>query len=433
MLKKKKIVYVPLAADILHVGHLNILNTANKYGQVVVGLLTDKAIAEYKNIPLLSFNERYKIIQNLKVVKNIVVQDSWDYSKILNKLKPDFFVHGDDWKKGMQEKTRKTVIKILKKNGGKLIEVPYTKNISSHVIKNRIKENFSNTSRVSLLKRMIEVKEIVRIIEAHSPLCGVIIENAIYKNNNITSEYDGMWSSSLTDSTLLGRPDNQSVDYSTRIKGINQIAAVTTKPIIFDIDNGGQIEHLKFFIQDLERIGASAIVMEDKIGLKQNSLFQNQSGVRQDSIGAFCRKIKVAKAATFNKDFLIIPRIESFIVGKSTEDALKRAIAYSKAGSDCIMIHSKEGSPKQIFDFAKKFLKTKYALPLVCVPSTYSKTREKDLIKNGFKIVIYANQLMRASYKAMTSVAKKILIHTRAHEVEKEIIPVKEILHLIKQ
>jgi phosphoenolpyruvate phosphomutase len=280
---------------------------------------------------------------------------------------------------------------------------------------------------------MIEVKEIVRIIEAHSPLCGVIIENTIYKNNNITYEYDGMWSSSLTDSTLLGRPDNQSVDYSTRIKGINQIAAVTTKPIIFDIDNGGQIEHLKFFIQDLERIGASAVVMEDKIGLKKNSLFQNQSGIKQDSIGAFCKKIKVAKAATSNKDFLIIPRIESFIVGKNVEDALKRAIAYSKAGSDCIMIHSKEDTPKQIFDFAKKFLKTKYAIPLVCVPSTYSKTREKDLIKNGFKIVIYANQLMRASYKAMTIAAKKILIHTRAHEIEKEIIPVKEILHLIKQ
>ena len=433
MLKKKKIVYVPLAADILHIGHLNILNTANKYGQVVVGLLTDKAIAEYKNIPLLSFDDRYKIIQNLKVVKNIIVQDTWDYSKILNKLKPDFFVHGDDWKKGKQEKTRKIVIKILKKNGGKLIEVPYTKNISSFEIKNRIKENFSNTSRVSLLKRMIEVKKMVRIIEAHSPLCGVIIENTIYKKNNINYEYNGMWSSSLTDSTLLGKPDNQSVDYSTRINGLNQIAAVTTKPIIFDIDNGGQIEHLKFFIQDLERIGVSAIVMEDKIGLKQNSLFQNQSGVKQDSIEAFCKKIKVAKAATSNKDFLIIPRIESFIVGKNAEDALKRAIAYSKAGSDCIMIHSKEDSPKQIFDFAKKFLKTKYALPLVCVPSTYSKTKEKDLIKNGFKVVIYANQLMRASYKAMTIVAKKILIHTRAHEVEKEIMSVKEILHLIKQ
>ena len=429
---KKNIVYVPLAVDILHVGHLNILNTANKYGEVVVGLLTDKAIAEYKNLPLLSFNDRYKIVQNLKVVKNIVIQDTWNYSKILSKLKPDFFVHGDDWKKGRQEKIRQIVIKALKKIGGKLIEVPYTKNISSLEIKNRIKENFTNASRVSLLKRMIEAKKMVRIIEAHSPICGVIVENTIYKKNNINNEYDGMWSSSLTDSTLLGRPDNQSVDYSTRIKSLNQIAAVTTKPIIFDIDNGGQIQHLKYLIDDLERTGVSAIIMEDKIGLKKNSLFQNQSGVRQDSIQSFCRKIKVAKAATTNKDFLIISRIESFIVGKNVEDAVKRAIAYSKAGSDCIMIHSKEDSPKQIFDFAKKFLKTKYALPLVCVPSTYSKTKEKDLIKNGFKVVIYANQLMRASYKAMTTVAKKILINTRAHEVEKEIMSVEEILHLIK-
>ena len=428
----KKTVYVPLAADILHSGHFNILNTAKKYGDLIIGLLTDEAISEYKQIPLLSFNDRYNIIKNLSYVKKIIPQNSWDYSEIIKTIKPSYFVHGDDWKFSNQKKMRAKAMKFLKKFNGKLIEVPYTKDVSFNEIREKLRENISGNSRVSLLSRMIKAKKIVRIIETHSPLCGLMVENIKYKNKGDTDEFDGMWSSSLTDSTLRGRPDNQSVDYSTRIKGVIDISAVTTKPIIFDIDNGGQTEHLKFYVQDLERAGASAIIMEDKIGLKQNSLFQNQSKAKQDSIKAFANKIKISKNSTTNKDFLIIPRIESYILGKSTNDALRRAIAYSKAGADCIMIHSKEKHPKQIFDFSSKFLKTKYALPLVAVPSTYSKTREKDLIKNGFKVVIYANQLMRASYKAMNYVARKILINKRAFEVEKDIIPIKQILELIK-
>ena len=429
--KIKKKVYVPLATDFLHNGHLNILNKAKKYGDVYVGLLTDFAISKYKEIPLISFEDRYKIVKNLKMVKEIIIQDTWDYTNVLNNLKPDFFVHGDDWKQGNQKKIRKKVLEKLSKIKGKLIEIPFTKNIDRVDLDNKIKKFFLSTSRISLLKRMINLKKVIKVIEAHSPLCGVIIENLKYKNKNTTYKFDALWSSSLTDSTLLGRPDNQSVDYSTRISGINHLAAVTKMPIIFDIDNGGEIQHLKFIIQDLERTGVSAIIIEDKIGLKKNSLFSNQSGTKQDSIQNFCKKIKVAKEATINKDFLIIPRIESFIVGKSINDALERAIAYSKAGADCIMIHSKNKTSKEVISFAKAFLKTKYFLPLVAVPTTYSKTKEKDLINYGFKIIIYANHLLRASYKSMNNVAKKILINQRAYEVEKDIMPVKSILNLI--
>ena len=236
----------------------------------------------------------------------------------------------------------------------------------------------------------------------------------------------------LTDSVSRGMPDNQSVDYSTRINGAIDIFNVTTKPLIFDIDNGGQIDHLPFIVKKLERAGVSAIIMEDKTGLKKNSLFADQKNVKQDSISNFCKKIRKAKEASISDDFFVISRIESLILGKSVNDALKRAIAYCKAGTDCIMIHSKDKNPETIFQFAKKFMKTKYKRPLIAVPSTYSKTYERELIKNGFRIVIYANQLLRSSYFAMVKTARTILKYERASESEKNISSVKEILELIK-
>ena len=427
-----KIAYVPLAVDILHSGHLNIINRAKKYGKVVIGLLSDNAVAEYKNIPALGYEERYKIVKNLKNVHKIIKQDTWDYSKVLNSLKPDYFVHGDDWKKGIQKKTRQKVIRLLKKNKGKLIEIPYTKNISSSSIKSDLINHLTPTSRVSILKRLIDNKKIVRILESHSPLSGLIAENVKFQRGNKTEQFDGMWSSSLTDSSLKGKPDNQSLDFSSRFNGLGDLFDVTTKPLIFDADNGGRLEHLPFTVRTLERLGVSAIMIEDKIGLKKNSLFRDQSGAKQDSIKDFCKKIDLIKKTRNSKDFLIGARIESFILGKGLQDGLKRAKAYSAAGADLILIHSKENTPKEIFSFSKVFRKTRYFKPLVSVPSTYSRTTESMLIKNGFKIVIYANQMLRASYPAMENVAKTILKNQRSFELEKKISSVKEVINLIK-
>ena len=429
---KNKIVYVPLAVDILHSGHLNIINRAKKYGKVVIGLLSDKAVAEYKNIPALGYEERYKIVKNLKNVHKIIKQDTWDYSKVLNSLKPDYFVHGDDWKKGIQKKTRQKVIRLLKKNKGKLIEIPYTKNISSSSIKSDLINHLTPTSRVSILKRLIDSKKIVRILESHSPLSGLIAENMKFQRGNKTEQFDGMWSSSLTDSSLKGKPDNQSLDFSSRFNGLGDLFDVTTKPLIFDADNGGRLEHLPFTVRTLERLGVSVIMIEDKIGLKKNSLFKDQSGAKQDAIKDFCKKIDLIKKTRNSKDFLIGARIESFILGKGLQDGLKRAKAYSKAGADLILIHSKENTPKEIFSFSKVFRKTKYFKPLVSVPSTYSRTTESMLIKNGFKIVIYANQMLRASYPAMENVAKTILKNQRSFELENKISSVSEVINLIK-
>ena len=432
-MKKSKIVYVGLSADILHKGHINILKKANSYGDVYVGLLTDQAISSYKNIPFLDYQKRKVVVENIKYVKKVIPQKTLDYVENLNLIKPDYVVHGDDWKTGVQKKTRERVIKKLKKWSGKLIEPNYTKNISSTSIKKEMSNIITSPqNRVSRLKRLIRSKDIVRILESHNSLTGLIIDKLNVKKNKKIIEFDGMWSSSLTDSATKGLPDNSSLSFSARISSLNDIMDVTTKPLVFDADNGGQVEHLPFLIRSLERSGVSAIIMEDKVGLKKNSLFKNQTGTKQDKPQLFANKIKKICNSRNSKDFMVIARIESFIVGKGLKDALYRAEIYSKAGADAILIHSKEKTPAEIFSFAKEFRKSKNFIPLVSVPSTYSKVYEKDLIKNGFKLVIYANQLLRAAYPAMQNTAKTILKNKRAFEADKKIIPIKEIINLIK-
>ncbi len=429
----KKKVYVGLSADIIHEGHINILKIANNLGAVTVGLLTDKAVSSYKKLPHLNYKQREIIIKNIRYVSKVIPQKSLSYVDNLKSIRPQFVVHGDDWKTGIQKKTRADVIKCLKKWGGKLIEPKYTKNISSTIIKKKILENgVSPDTRKKKLRRLIEAKDLVKIIETHSPLTGMIIEDLNLKNKSQFKEFDGMWSSSLTDSLLRGKPDNQSVDYSSRILGLNDIMEVTTKPLIFDADNGGRLEHISYLVKTLERIGVSAMVIEDKIGEKRNSLFKDQNKTKQDTIANFCKKINKAKKSKNSDDFFIVARIESFILKKGLKDALKRGVKYVDAGADAILIHSKEKNPKEIFDFSKKFKKLKPDCPLIAVPSTYSKVKEIELIKNGFQIVIYANHMLRAAYPAMINVAKKILKNERSLEIEKKITPIKEIINLIK-
>ena len=430
---KKKIVYVGLAADILHKGHINILKTADRYGSVIVGLLTDQAIASYKNIPYLDYKKRKIVIENIRYVEKVIPQNTLDYVPNLKLIKPDYVIHGDDWKKGVQKKTRERVIQVLKKWSGKLIEPSYTKNISSTLIKREMSHIVSSPeNRVSRLKRLINSKEIVRILESHNSLTGLIIDKINVVKNKKLIEFDGMCSSSLTVSATKGLPDNSSLSFSARISSLNDMMDVTTKPLVFDADNGGQIEHLPFLVRSLERSGASAVIMEDKVGLKKNSLFKNQSGTKQDKPQLFAKKIKKICNSRQSQDFMVIARIESFIVGKGLKDALHRAEIYSKAGADAILIHSKEKTPAEIFSFAREFKKSRNFIPLVSVPSTYSKVYEKDLIKNGFKLVIYANQLLRAAYPAMQNTAQTILKNKRAFEADKKIIPIKEIINLIK-
>lgn len=425
-------VYVALSADILHEGHINILKKASKLGKVIVGLLTDNAINEYKDLPILNFNQRKEILKNLKYIHQIVPQKTMSYITNLKRLKPDIVVHGDDWKQGILKKSRGEVVKFLKETKGKLVEIPYTKNISSSSIKNKIQLNTFNkkNNRVNLLKRLLETKKLIRVLETHSSLAGTIAETIKIQNNKKEASFDAFWSSSLTESLIRSKPDNQSVSLETRVSSLTDLMSCTSKPILFDADNGGNIEHLDYLIPSLERQGVSAIVMEDKVGVKINSLYQNQKGAKQDSIPFFKEKIQKISKIRKSKDFLIISRIESLILNKGLKDALKRAEEYSKSGADLILIHSKNDNAKEIFQFSKKFKKSKYFKPLVCVPSTYSKTYEKNLIKNNFSVVIYANHMLRASYMAMQKTALSILHNARSYEAEKNMTSVKDILNV---
>ncbi len=431
-MKNKKKVYVGFATDILHDGHINVLNHASKLGEVVVGLLTDKAISTYKDLPHFDYETRKNLLLKFKTVSKIIPQESLDYTKNLKLIKPHFVVHGDDWKKGVQKNTRLKVINTLKKWSGKLVEIKYKVDLPAKNVLKIFEKGSLPDVRRSKLRRLLNAKKFVRVLEAHDGLSGLIVENSsIYKSGKIET-FDAMWSSSLADSLTKGMPDDQSVDYSTRIQGLSSILDITTKPIIFDADNGGRIEHIPNLVRNLERNGVSAMIIEDKIGYKINSLFKNQSKSKQDSIKQFSKKISAAKNSSYSDDFMVIARIESLILGKSVKDAIKRAQSYSKAGADAILIHSKSKHPKEIIRFSKLFEKNKFYKPLVSVPSTYSKTYEKDLVKNGFRIIIYANHLIRASYKSMSETALKILKNKRSHETENDISKISEVLTLIK-
>lgn len=431
MIDRKK-VYVGMSADIIHPGHLNIIHEAQKLGYVTVGVLTDAAISSYKRLPYLNYEQRSLIVKNLKGVEEVIPQSTLDYVPNLELLRPDFVVHGDDWKEGVQKETRQRVIDTISKWGGKVIDVPYTKGISSTQLNSKLKEIGTTPEiRLKRLRRLIEAKSIVRICESHSGLTGLIIENTSVEVNGIRREFDGMWSSSLTDSTSKGKPDIEAVDLTTRLHDLNDALECTTKPIIFDGDTGGKIEHFVFTVRTLERLGISAVIIGDKIGLKKNSLFGTDAIQTQDTIDGFCNKIRAGKRAQITDDFMIIARIESFIAGKGQEDAMERALAYIEAGADGIMIHSKDKSGEDIRLFCKALRLANQSVPIVVVPTTYNHVTEEELSLWGANIVIYANHMLRSAYPAMLNTAKSILSHGRSYEANELCMPVKEILELI--
>jgi len=429
----KKKVYVGMSADMIHPGHLNIIREAAKLGSVTVGVLTDEAIASYKRLPYLTYEQRSQIVASLKGVDEVIPQTTLDYRPNLEKIKPDFVVHGDDWKEGVQSKTRQDIIDKMAEWGGTVIDIPYTKGISSTAMNQRLKEIGTTPEiRLKRLRRLINSKKIVRICESHNGLTGLIIENTSVDKNGVKQEFDGMWSSSLTDSTAKGKPDIEAVDLTNRLQDLNDALEVTTKPVIFDGDTGGKTEHFIFTVRTLERLGISAVIIEDKTGLKKNSLFGTDAVQTQDSIENFCNKIKSGKQSQVTEDFMIIARCESLIAGHSVDDALIRCFSYVESGADGIMIHSKDKSGEDIKEFCKRFREKDQRTPIVLVPTTYNQFTEDELAEWGANVVIYANHLLRAAYPAMVNCAKSILANGRALEASRDYcMSVKEILELI--
>lgn len=428
-----KKVYLGMIADIMHPGLINIINEGAKYGDVIIGLYTDKAIATHKRLPYLTYEQRETVVRSINGVSDVVPQDDWSYVPNLVKYKPDYIIHGDDWLQGPDKYIRDEVFKVMEAMGGKVIEIPYTKGITSSGLAEEL-ESLGTTpqARLKSLRRLITAKPIVRIMESHCGLTGLIIEHTKVEVGNEIREFDGMWASSLTDSTSKGKPDIEAVDLTTRLHDLNDSLEVTTKPVIYDGDTGGKTEHFVFTVRTLERLGVSAVIIEDKVGLKQNSLFGTDAVQTQDSIEGFCSKIQAGKEAQVTRDFMIIARCESLIAGKPVEDALERCHAYVAAGADGIMIHSKNKDGQDIKEFCQRFREVDNHTPIVAVPTTYGQFTEAELAEWGINIVIYANHMLRSAYPAMVKCAERILETTRCLEASEEYcMPIKQILNLI--
>ena len=428
-----KKVYLGMIADIMHPGLINIINEGAKYGDVIIGLFTDKAIATHKRLPYLTYEQRETVVRSILGVADVVPQDDWSYVPNLVKYKPDYIIHGDDWLEGPDKYIRDEVFKVMESLGGKVIEIPYTKGITSSGLAEEL-ESLGTTpqARLKSLRRLITAKPIVRIMESHCGLTGLIIEHTKVEVGNEVREFDGMWASSLTDSTSKGKPDIEAVDLTTRLHDLNDSLEVTTKPVIYDGDTGGKTEHFVFTVRTLERLGVSAVIIEDKVGLKQNSLFGTDAVQTQDTIEGFCAKIKAGKEAQVTRDFMIISRCESLIAGKPVDDALERCHAYVAAGADGIMIHSKNKDGMDIKEFCQRFREVDNHTPIVAVPTTYAQFTEEELASWGINIVIYANHMLRSAYPAMVKCAERILETTRCQEASDEYcMPIKQILNLI--
>ena len=429
-----KTVYTVFCTDVIHDGHLNVIESAHKYGKVIIGALSDEALIRYNKFPTKNLKERIQLYESLDGVDQVIVQNSIMYDDVIKNLRPDYVVHGDNWKEGPESAIRENVVKLLSEYGGKLIEVKYTYNPAIKKIDDQLKEKLAMPEyRRKRLRQLIEMCPVVKTIEAHSGLTGLIAEKTVVENNGKLDQFDAMWVSSLCDSTAKGKPDIELVDMSSRLRTIDDIMEVTTKPIILDGDTGGLTEHFVYNVRTLERMGVSAVIIEDKTGLKKNSLFGTEVQQTQASIEEFSAKIAAGKQAQLTDDFMIIARIESLILERGMDDALNRAFAFVKAGSDGIMIHSRKKEPDEILEFCDKFREQDKKTPIVVVPSSFNTITEEELTQHGVNIVIYANQLTRSAFPAMQQTAKDILKYHRAKEVDDRLMPIKQIITLIDE
>ena len=429
-----KTCYTCFTTDVIHEGHLNIIENAKKYGRVVVGALSIPESIRYNKFPTVSIEERIALYRSIPGVDEVVVQEDMGYTDVIEKIHPDYIIHGDNWKEGPESFIREKVKALVESYGGELIEVPYTYNEQVRKVDRQLSEKLAMPEfRRKRLRQLIEMRPVVKIMEAHSGLTGLICEKTVVESNGRLDQFDGMWVSSLCDSTDRGKPDIELVDMTSRMRTIDDILEVTTKPIILDGDTGGLTEHFVYNVRTLERSGVSAVIIEDKVGLKKNSLFGTEVKQTQDSIENFQTKIRAGKNVQLTDDFMIIARIESLILEQGMNDALTRAEAFAAAGADGIMIHSRKKDPAEIFEFCDKFLELDKHTPIVVVPTSFNSVTEEELSSHGVNIVIYANQLMRAAFPVMVSTAEEILKNHRAMEVDSKLMPFKDIIRLIDE
>lgn len=284
------------------------------------------------------------------------------------------------------------------------------------------------------LKQLIKKRGFLRIIEVHNGLSALIAEQiSVKEKSGGILSFDGFWESSLTDSASRGLPDIEIINLDSRLETINEILYITSKPLIVDCDTGGDINHFEYMVQKLEDAGVVMVIVEDKTFPKRNSL-TNSNHILEDK-DIFAEKIKRGIAVRKSNNFMIIARLEGLIAGHSMEETLGRAEAFLKAGADGIMIHSRKNEPTEILEFASLYKKLPKSLIkgkiLVCVPTTYNKITAKELAKSGFNLIIYANHLLRSSYRAMEKICKTILLNDRSFEAESLCVSLKNLFRAV--
>ena len=419
--KKEKTVYVGITGDMIHPGIINIIQQGAKYGRLIVGLLSNEAIATHKRIPYLTFEQRKAVIENIKGVSEVVPQEDWSYVPNLLKLKPDYIIHGDDWKTNYLKGIREEVFDVMKKIGGEVIEIPYTKGInSSQLFESTTNNGITAVQRLKSLRQLMNYKPIIRIMEANSGLSGLIIENLKIEKEDGIQRFDGIFIN-LLDSNPSGVSEQESSNFMLKLNTVTDILECTTRPIIYGGYTSDNYENITFTIEKLELMGISAIIIEDK--------FKNTQELCNEE--EFCLKIKEGKKAQINPDFMIIAGIEELILGKSMDDALKKALASIKAGADGILISSNQKNGDDIKEFCSKLRKENKNIPIVLIPTTYNQFTEKELGEWGANIIIYADYLKKVTYPAMKKCAETILKSERSLEVNEMCMPIKEILNLI--
>ena len=422
--------YVDMVGDLFHIGHLRQIQQAQQLGyEVVVGVHSDEDVASYKRLPIMTMSERVTIVSEmpnvLKVIPSAPLRITQEF---IEEHKIDMVFHGHE----AEEDYLYDHMYGIPKSIGKFTRTARTPEISTTALIERVvsRESSAAWSRVSTLRDLLNTRgkhRALRIMEAHNGLSGLVVEHASAGGKS----FDGMWSSSLTASVSKGKPDIEVVDTTARLQLVRDTMEVTGKPMVYDGDTGGAPEILAFTVRSLEDLGVSACIIEDKTGLKQNSLFGTDAVQVLENIDMFCAKIKAAAAARSNRKFMVIARIEALIAGLGEKEALKRAKAYIVAGADAIMIHSKESTFDEVRSFLRAYAKFSIKVPVVAVPTSYFHVTEKELFDEGVSICIYANHMLRASYPSMTTVAESILHHGTAAACHPSLMSVKKIITLL--
>jgi len=401
----EKTVYVGMVGDMLHVGHINILKTAARLGRVTVGVLTDRAVVGYKRLPLLAFEDRVRVVESIADVAAVVPQKTLSYVENLRALRPDYVVHGDDWRYGDQvSRARAEVIATLGEWGGELVEVAYTKGISSTAIhRSGAADALFSGTRQGRLRRLLAAKPTLRIVEAHSGLSAKIA--AEVRGPDGATGFDAVWQSGLTDAIHRGKSDGGAVDRGRRLQAVEEILDAGPLPLIYDGRAAGRPETVFDLTRALDKAGVSALCLGDRSD-------PDRTGPEM-SPAETVAQIEAVRAACPTGAVMAISRIVVAAPGNggsgALDRALDRALALLEAGSDAVMFDSAADTAEPILDIAARLRRQRRDVPLFAAQSDRWGAPIHRFENAGIDAVVYETHLLRATVAPMRRAATALL------------------------